>query len=76
MDKQKKTPSGGDRKGVRKIKHPNPIKPTPFPQAPLLWVAHQECFHRLQVDPTPVNRMIAQLVAAQWKDTYKSEVLR
>ncbi|PCI52969.1 MAG: hypothetical protein COB36_14005 [Alphaproteobacteria bacterium] len=74
MTGQKKTPSGGNRAGANQIIYPKLTKPAPFPQERLLWQAHRECSQRVQNDPTPVNRAIAQIVAGQWKQAYSMGV--
>lgn len=70
----KEPPSGGNREGVRKYQHPKLTKPVPFPQEPLLWQARCESYQRVQDDPTPVNIVIARVVAEQWKAAATSEV--
>jgi hypothetical protein len=76
MTDQKKTPGGGNRVGARNTVHPKLTKPTRFPQAPILWQAHKECFQRIQDDPTPVNRVIAQIIATHWRNAHGDEVLK
>lgn len=76
MTDQKKTPSGCDREGANKYRLPKPTKPKPFPQEPIMWQAHRDCIQRFQDNPTPVNRMVAQVIAAHWKGTFTNEVLR
>lgn len=76
MTYQKKTPGGGNREGANKYQHPQLTKPKPFPQEPIMWQAHRDCIRRFQNDPTPINRMVAQVIAAHWKGTFTNEVLR
>lgn len=74
MKDEKKNPAAGNG-GVNKIAYSKLTKPKPFPQERIMWQAHRECMQRFQNDPTPVNRIIAQTIAAKWKDAFKSEVL-
>lgn len=75
MTDQKKTPSGGNRAGAEQYRLSKLIKPKPFPQAPLLWQAHRECYQRVQNDPTPVNLLIGRIIAHAWKSAHVREVL-
>lgn len=75
MTDEKKNPAAGNG-GANKIAYPKLTKPKQFPQEPIMWQAHRQCIQRLQDDPTPVNHIIAQVMAAHWKGTFKSEVLR
>lgn len=75
MIDQKKTPSGlTNREGDNKILISKPTKPTQFPQEPLLWQAHRECVGRAGDNPSPVNLIVAQIIAREWNETCKHEV--
>ncbi|MCK6419023.1 MAG: hypothetical protein L6Q57_08845 [Alphaproteobacteria bacterium] len=76
MSDQKKTPSGGNREGAGKCVYPKLTKPKSFPQEPLNWQAYRQSFQNLQKDPTPVNRRIAQVMAAHWQSSFAQEALR
>lgn len=76
MTEKNKTPEAGRPKGARRNSHPKLTKPRIFPQEPLNWQAYRQSFQNLQNDPTPVNRRIAQVMAAHWQSTFTQEVLR
>ena len=67
MTEQKKTPSGDSREGVRKHPRHKPTRPSLSLQERLLRQAHWEIVQRVNLDPNPVKRPIAMLVAAAWK---------
>jgi hypothetical protein len=75
MSYKEKAPSDGSRRGLVRYTHPNISNPIQFPQERILWQAHRECFQRLQNDPSPTNRIIASVIAREWKSAYGKEVL-
>lgn len=76
MSDKRKPPGGPNSAGVRKCFVPQLTKPRLFPQHPLLWQAYRECFQRFQDDPSPVNRLIAQILGERWNQANKAEQLR
>lgn len=74
MTDQKTPPRGCDREEVSKYRLSKLFKPKQFPQEPIMWQAHRDCVQRFQNNPTPTNLIIAQIIAAHWKDTFHNEV--
>lgn len=70
MADKKKAPSGSNRKVAIKCHVPIITKPLPFPQERLLRQAHWDAVQRVNIDPSPVNRVIAMLAAAAWKKAF------
>lgn len=66
--KEKSWPAGTGT--TSKTAYPKPNKPSHFPQEPLLRQAHWEAVQSMNFDPTPVNRLIALLVAVAWKKAF------
>ncbi len=63
--KEKSWPAGTGTASI--FSYAKPTKPAQFPQERLLRQAHWEAVQRVNSDTTPVNRLIAMLVAAAWK---------
>ena len=51
----------------------NHINLASFPQEKLRWKAYQKAYSRFQSDPSPQNRILAQIAAQRWKEAFKQE---
>jgi hypothetical protein len=76
MTEQRKSPAAGGASEIvlqANFKDQN-INVASFQQEPIYWQALRESIRRADENPTPINRIIAQCVAARWKIIAKSEV--
>lgn len=73
MDIIKENPPRETSRRANQYVRPKLTKPRPFPQEPIRWQAYRECRQRFQEDPTPANRLILEIVGADWKASYQRE---